>query len=224
VIFSPGQPVVRRVLHPDGRIATAHGGRVVADDDRGLLLWVGPGSAAVRRVDEHGAPTRHLPYVAELTATTLLQATTWGGSGDLILTPPGAGHSVWWRFTPDGGFGSWYVNLERPAQRWRGGIDVLDHALDIVVQPSRSWAWKDEDDFADRTGSPLFWDEPQARQIRAEGQRVAALAESARFPFDGTWCGFRPDPAWPPSRLPRWWDQPAVVPLDSPWDDDFFAG
>jgi hypothetical protein len=115
------------------------------------------------------------------------------------------------------------VNLERPAHRWRGGIDVLDHALDIVVQPSRSWAWKDEDDFADRTGSPLFWDERQAQGIRAEGLRVTALADSARFPFDGTWCGFRPDPSWPPSRLPRWWDQPAVVPLDNPWGDDFFV-
>jgi len=44
--------------------------------------------------------------------------------------------------------------------------------------------------------------------IRAEGERVIADIEAARFPFDGTWCDFRPDPAWPTPVLPSTgWDR-----------------
>jgi hypothetical protein len=31
---------------------------------------------------------------------------------------------------------------------------------------------------------------------------MIALAEAGRFPFDGTWTDFRPDPAWPAPTLP----------------------
>ncbi|MEV8513659.1 hypothetical protein [Dactylosporangium sp. NPDC051484] len=49
-------------------------------------------------------------------------------------------------------------------------------------------------------GEPGFWSPAEAGLIRAEGLRVVAAIEAGRFPFDGTWWGLRPDPAWP--RLP----------------------
>ncbi|KIQ65743.1 hypothetical protein TR51_18460 [Kitasatospora griseola] len=207
-----GRTVVRRGLYPDGRIGSLQCGRVVADDDRGLLVWASAGSATVQRVTLDGAPTRSLPLADEMRLPTLAVPSTWQPYGTLILTPPEAAHSVWWSFDPGGSFVGWYVNLESPVGRWNGGTDHIDQALDILVAPDRSWRWKDEDEFAEQTGHPFFWTEEGAAAIRAEGERMIALAEAGAFPFDGTWCDFRPDPNWPHTALPWWWDQPGPLP------------
>jgi hypothetical protein len=202
--------IVRRFLQPDGRIAAAQSARVIADDDRGLALWLELGAARMRRTTLDGTPTRHLPVRDELATATMLSPATWGPYRSLVLIPPDATHSVSWSWTADGTFHGWYVNLESPPAHWWGGVDVQDRALDLRVRPDRSWEWKDEQEFADRTGDPLFFDADTAAAIRAEGHRVAQAASQARFPFDGEWRDFRPDPSWPPTTLPAWWDVPAA--------------
>ncbi|HEX2774384.1 MAG TPA: DUF402 domain-containing protein, partial [Micromonosporaceae bacterium] len=82
------------------------------------------------------------------------------------------------------------------------------HALDVWVEPDRTWRWKDEDEFAEKTGHPLYWTAEEAAAIRARGEALAARAEARQFPFDGTWCDFRPDPAWPVPQRPAGWDRP----------------
>ncbi len=224
VRFVPGQTVIRRILHPDDRIATLQTTRVVSDDERGLMLWIATGSAIVRRTTVDGEPTRHLPYYEELRMATVLQPARTTMS-TLILTPPGAAHSITWWFDDQHRHTAWYVNLETPAVRWRGGIDVYDHALDVVVQPDYSWEFKDEDEFDSRSGQVPFWTADDARAIRAEALRVMETVEAKEFPFDGTWCDFEPDAGWVaagPPPLPRWWDQPCTHP-SSPWDGAFFT-
>jgi predicted RNA-binding protein associated with RNAse of E/G family len=125
----------------------------------------------------------------------------------LILTPPGVEHAIWWFFDRDANFIGWYVNLQTRTTRWSGGVDLVDQTLDVVVDADINWQWKDEDEFAERTGHPMYWDDAEAAAIRAEGQRVIAIAQAREFPFDGTWCDFRADPDWGPTPLPWWWDQ-----------------
>lgn len=86
----------------------------------------------------------------------------------LIWLPAGAGHAVWWLFAPDGAFTGWYVNLER---RVHGAdvVDVDDQELDIVVAPDRTWAWKEEKSFAEKTGRTRFWTAAEATAIRPLG-------------------------------------------------------
>ncbi|MEU8709368.1 hypothetical protein [Streptomyces sp. NPDC048565] len=80
---------------------------------------------------------------------------------------------------------------------------MADHELDITVAADRSRRWKDERSFAEKTGHPAYWSARQAAAIRAEGQRPARLAESRAFPFDGSWCDFRPPSHWTtPARGP----------------------
>ncbi|SCF39253.1 Protein of unknown function [Micromonospora purpureochromogenes] len=219
--YGRGQLIVRRGMHPDGRIGAVQAGRVVADDERGLALWVDVGAATMRRRDLAGTPTRALPIRAELTTPTLLAPGTWGPYRTLMVMPPGAAHSVWWSWTANGDFAGWYVNLEAPMRRWRGGVDVEDHALDLLITPDGRWTWKDEDEFAAQTNDPLFWDTAAALRIREEGELLLARAVSRRYPFDGTWQDFQPEPGWPPAPLPHWWD----VPADGcqVWDDSFYA-
>lgn len=200
--------MVRRCVFRDQRLAAVETGRVIRDDEFGLLIWVGPGSAVVRRSTVDGHSVRKMPVVDKMAIPTMLAPYAWTGGGVLILTPPDAAHSVWWFFSSEGEFRGWYVNLESPAIRWEGGIDLQDHALDVWIYPDGSWQWKDEDELAERTGHPAYWGEDEAPAIWAEGKRVVALAESGGYPFDGSWVDFRPDPDWTPTTLPPLWDMP----------------
>ena len=203
--FEPGFVSMRRNLNSDGRISFVHCGRVISDDERGLLQWVHPGSHTVGRHTLDGRSTRKLPLAEKMGSPTVLTVRRWHGTGVLQLTPPNGSHSVWWFFHDDGSFAFWYINLEQPVARWAGGVDSFDQALDVVVYPDGSYEWKDEDEFAERTG--VLWDDTQAARIRDEGKAMIRLAQSQQFPFDGTWCDFVPEPHWEPSRLPWWWDQ-----------------
>src|SRR5690242_8050174 len=99
--FQPGRVIVRRGMHPDGRIGAVQAGRVITDDEDGLLLWVDAGSATMRRVTLDGTPTRALPIRAELTLPTLLTPATWAPYRTLMWMPVGARHSIWWSWNPD---------------------------------------------------------------------------------------------------------------------------
>jgi Protein of unknown function (DUF402) len=206
--FEPGQTIVRRNVYDSGRISAAESARVVSDDDRGLLAWTAAGSDAAVRTTLTGESVRKMPLAQRLAIPTMLSPTIWRSSQILTLTRKDTAHAVWWFFDSDLSFRGWYVNLEAPPKRWYGGIDTRDHALDIWVEPDRTWSWKDEDEFAERTGAVDFWTEEQAAQIRAEGERVITLIEAGLHPFDGAYTDFRPDPAWEPTRFGPEWDLP----------------
>jgi hypothetical protein len=172
----------------------------VADDKSGLLLWLPIGADFEFRLGPDGHMLR-TGSVAEFGAAPVIRR-TWRDSSLLMWHPPGAAHSVWWFFR-DGRFSHWYVNLESPYVREPDGINNVDHHLDIVVSPDRTWQLKDERDLEEAIGRPGFWTAAQAGEIRAEGRRAVLAAEAGAFPFDGTWCDFAPDPGWQVPRLPE---------------------
>ncbi len=213
--FEPGRVLLRR-YHRGGRLVFVQSGRVISDDDRGLLLWVPAGAAGMRRVLADGRSGRDVALREWLAGRSTLRRTRWRAPGVLKFMPPGEPWSVWWFWTPVGTFRNWYVNLEDPGVRWDdgdpAGVDTADRALDVVVDPDLNWHFKDEDEFAERTGHPLFWDATQAQAIRADGVRAVRPAGAGAFPFDGTWTHFQPDPRWDAPALPDGWDRPAATP------------
>lgn len=205
---------LRRYFKRGNTISVVKYARVVSDDDRGLLLWVANGSPLRWLKASDGRGLHDIPFTEWITTPKRLWPGGWRGPGPgiLVLMPPAAAHSVWWFWDQDGRFTSWYVNLEQPPVRWRdgalAGVDTVDYDLDVVASADGSWRWKDEHEFEERQAYPdHYWvDDPAA--VRAEGERVVKLIEARRFPFDGTWCDFRPDPAWTvPSDLPAGWDR-----------------
>jgi hypothetical protein len=212
--WAAGRPVLRRYWRA-GRISLINVMTVVSDDDRGVRLWQPAGVPYWRLMTADGR-THHAGTVDSLGPMTL-EPREWTGSGVMPFQPAGGEPwSVWWFFGGDRGtFEGWYVNLEDPWRRWDdgavAGVDTADHALDITVAPDRSWEWKDEDEFADKTGERGYWSTAEAAEIRAAGERVVKLIEAATFPFDGTWCDIRPTdlPAADgfPTR-PDGWDRP----------------
>jgi hypothetical protein len=211
--FQPGRVLVHRHFQRD-RLAWVRVARVVSDDERGLLLWICSGSPLYSRRTVDGRGLRAMPFAEWITQPTRLDAGSWDGPGILKLVPPGAAHSVWWFWGEDGAFAGWYVNLEEPSVRWDdgtvAGVDMTDQDLDIWVPPDRRWQWKDEGEFVERLGFPEHYWVRDGAAVRAEGLRVIETIEAGAFPFDGTWCDYRPaDPAWlTPPALPAGWDRP----------------
>jgi hypothetical protein len=197
-VFQPGQTVVRRYFRGT-HLTWAQATRVIADDGRGLLLWLPEGADFACRVDSDGQLLRAAPSVEAYGAAHLAMR-SWMGSSALLLHPPGAAHSVWWFFYGRS-FANWYVNLESPLVRRADGVDIVDHHLDIVVDSDRTWRWKDEEDFIESTGKPGFWNVEQAQEIRDEASRAVAAIEAGHFPYDGTWCDFEPG-VWSQPKLP----------------------
>jgi hypothetical protein len=215
VRFEPGQTILRRNIHKNGRIAAVESTRLVRDDEHGVLTWTAAGSQVMRRYTLSGELTRYMPIHQRSSIPTMLGPGEWRDTNVLVLTPPDVAHSIWWFFDTAGAFLGWYVNLESPATRWFGGLDTRDQALDIWVEPDRCWTWKDEDEFAERTGHPDYWTAEEATGIRAEGEKLTALIEAGVHPFDGSLTDFRPDKDWAPTTLPPHWDLPAA-PIDLP--------
>ncbi len=185
---------------------------MAADDERGLWLWVAAGSTYRDIAAADGRPFRQIPFGDWGRTPKTLIDKAWAGD-TLMFHPRDGAYSVWFFFAPDGQFGSWYVNLEDPAVRWddgeAAGIDTIDHDLDIVVAPDRSWRWKDVDEFEYHLAHPeVYWvDDPEP--VWTEGKRIVGLIEAGVFPFDGTHTDFSPDPQWTvPTELPAGWDRP----------------
>jgi hypothetical protein len=197
--FEPGQTITRRYVRGPWH-TWAQAMRVISDDDRGLLLWQPEGSEWARLVDADGN-TPHEVAPDRMRDPELI-VRTWDGNSVLILMPPGAAYSVWWFFEHDA-FAGWYVNLETPFTRHDDAVETTDQVLDIVVDPDRTWKWKDTDEFELFTGHPLYFDAAGAAAIRAEGERLTGLIEAGAFPFDGTHTRYRPGPDWPRPRLRR---------------------
>ncbi|WP_433041367.1 DUF402 domain-containing protein [Dactylosporangium sp. CS-033363] len=211
--FTAGRDVLYRDFRGNGQLVLVAPQRVVNDDQRGVLTWRPIGTPWLFRRTADGRDRREIPFEQRHTVEWRLTPLTWSGVHVLHLFRPGRAHSVWWMFDPDFSLNRWYVNLEAPPARWDdgdvAGIDTFDHALDIVVPPDRRWRWKDEGEYLERAGHPDYWTVEQAAAIRAEGERVIEDIEAAAFPFDGTWCDFRPDESWPLPVLPReGWDRP----------------
>ena len=216
MVFEPGRLVLHRNMR-FGRIGSLRPCRVVVDDDRGLLLWLARGSIVVNEVTADGRGMRAMSFAEWLRHDYRPQVGGWHGPGVLKFLPAGAEHSVWWFRDDAGRFTGWYVNLEEHGVRWDdgtvAGVDIVDQDLDIVVRPDRGWQWKDDDEFVERLAfGAHYWVADEAA-VRAEGERVVGQIESGAFPFDGTWCDYVPDPAWPvPTTLPPGWDRPQARP------------
>jgi hypothetical protein len=217
--FAAGRPVLHRNFQHE-KLSWVRLMRVVSDDERGLLLWICPGSPSYKLRTADDRTMRSMPFAEWVSRETRLTREKWEGPGVLQLVPDHAAHSVYWVWDDNGAFGGWYVNLEEPGVRWddgtAAGIDIVDQDLDICVEPNRSWLWKDEHEMAERIRFPEHYWVIDPDAVKAEGERLIPLIEAGKFPFDGSYCDFRPDPAWAPPELPDGWDRPRAHPENAP--------
>ena len=98
------------------------------------------------------------------------------------------------------------MNFQLPFQRNPCAVDTLDLDLDLVIRPDFSYKWKDRDDYQNAISHgviPVEW----TREIESATVEVMERLEKRRYPFDGSWLDWKPDPAWQPPKLPENWDK-----------------
>ncbi|MEX1103331.1 MAG: DUF402 domain-containing protein, partial [Dehalococcoidia bacterium] len=171
--FRPGTTILLQEIWR-GRVWSARPMRVVEDDgDRAALwfpkgtLWMAPTTPPYRP----RAGTRGERLMASLELGDWVHAEFPWDVSSIWLVEPGVSHAVWVSWREDGSHLGWYVNLQEPFVRTDRGFKYMDLMLDVVVNPDRSWYWKDEDEFALMVKRGLISRE-RARVVRAAGRVV----------------------------------------------------
>lgn len=178
---------------------------VMADDPDRAELFAPTGYRALRRTRADGTPLPRVVSVAEFAHLDHVLTPTWRSSGDgLLVVRSGDLHAVHVAWSASGAVERFYVNLQSPLQRTRTGFATTDHFLDIVVDADRRWRWKDEDELEQAVHVGRMTAH-EADAVRAEGERVVAEIEAQCWPFDDSYEGWKPDPAWPVPAIPETW-------------------
>lgn len=103
-------------------------------------------------------------------------------------------------------FMCYYLNFQLPFQRSDCVIDTLDLDLDLVVNPALSFEWKDLDDYQKAIDHGIIFPE-WMQGIEDAKPEIFDKLHKRQYPFDGSWLGWLPDPAWSPPKLPANWDK-----------------
>lgn len=184
------QAVVRYMWF--NRVYWARPVTVVEDSENLTALYLAPGTVC----PAGGRPDEPQHWVHRLTGDWEPQDWVWQGTRVLMLSQPGAAHSVWGMWSENGGeLIRWYVNLQEPMKRSEMGWDTRDLILDIEVNRDLSWRWKDEGAFREAQRIGLLTPE-EATAVRLEGEKVIdSLYDKESWWLD--WGDWSPDPSWP---------------------------
>jgi uncharacterized protein DUF402 len=176
----PGNVIQIRSVYR-GRVRWRFPHRLIADDGERVVAFLEPGARGVQMGrDADGR------YLERWVRGDDPCEHTWTSRHVLKLIRRGEAHSLEVLWDEDWTFEGWYVNLQAPLVETQDGFDTTDWALDIVVDPSGTWHWKDEDDFAEAQALGVFSTE-EAAAVRAEGERVIAAR-----PWPTGWEDWRP--------------------------------
>jgi protein associated with RNAse G/E len=131
----------------------------------------------------------------------------WRTNRLLLILEPEKCYSII-LFWEDAGneFLCYYINFQVPYQRRDHHVDTLDLELDLIIKPDLSMEWKDEDDYQKAMEQGLITSE-WTRRIEDAQLEILDRLESRKYPFDGSWLDWLPDPSWFPPKLPENWDR-----------------
>lgn len=135
-----------------------------------------------------------------------LEEFTWHTNRVLTITEAKKYYSImlFWNHALNEFLG-YYVNFQIPFKRSRCGIDTLDLDLDIDIEPDLSFRWKDEEDYRKAIQQGAMTPE-WVQGIERAKPEILELMEQRRYPFDGSWLNWMPDPGWSSPALPQGWD------------------
>jgi Protein of unknown function (DUF402) len=208
--WKPGETVALRGIY-NGRVSYMQSAVVVRDDPEEVALAILPGAACCAPEGyvngKHGKSGRWDRWGAYLQGNWEMQAYTWRTNRLLILLHPGKYYASYYFWqAASNQFLCYYVNFQLPFRRSRIGFDTFDLELDIIIEPTYEWHYKDEDDYRRGIDCGILLDE-WIRKINAAKPEVFDKLATRQYPFDGTWLDWKPDPNWRPPILPENWDK-----------------
>ncbi|MDO9300193.1 MAG: DUF402 domain-containing protein [Anaerolineales bacterium] len=207
-LWNEGDNVLLRGVY-DNRPIYVQSLRVVKDTPEETALLVLPGAECVAPSGyiHHGHDWNLVRWQETLGNSLQLEKYLWHTNRFLILLEPEKFYSTIyiWEAASDK-FVCYYINFQLPFRRTPLGFDTLDLDLDIVIEASLKWQWKDKHEYQDgiRTGGiKPEW----VKEIERAQNEVFARIEKQTYPLDASWMNWQPDPAWSTPYLPENWDE-----------------
>jgi hypothetical protein len=135
-----------------------------------------------------------------------MQKYSWRTNRLLILLQPEKYYAsmYFWEHRTDK-FLCYYINFQLPYRRSKVGFDTLDLELDLIIEPGFELEWKDLENYQQGVDRGIILQE-WVNQIEYAKQEVLEKIDERCYPFDGSWQGWKPDPARQPPKLPENWD------------------
>jgi len=183
--------------------------RVARDtpQETALFIWPGAECAAPAGYIHHGHAWCSARWQETLSNTLRLEKYSWHTNRFLILLEPEKFYStiyIWNETSSE--FICYYINFQLPFRRTPLGFDTLDLDLDLVIDPSFNWEWKDESEY--REGIRSGGIRPEwVREVERAKPEVFERIEKRAYPLDASWLNFQPDPTWLLPCLPKNWDE-----------------
>ena len=186
-----------------GRSCYEYAARVLKADDVSVTAARWPGSA-IRDIPAYIESTRtgsealrEEARQARVRGDWQLADSVWRRTGVVEETVAERWFTVSRMHAADGALLCWYVNFQRPPL-WRpGGWDTLDLAIDLVVEPDRTWRWKDEDEYEQGRRLGLISDDEHKAVQPAREEALALLEARGGMFATGGEEDWTPDAAWP---------------------------
>ncbi|MBI5839357.1 MAG: DUF402 domain-containing protein [Chloroflexi bacterium] len=136
-----------------------------------------------------------------------MQRYNWHTNRLLILLEPEKYYASIYFWQDDvNEFLCYYINFQLPFRRSAIGFDTLDLELDIIVEPSHEWRWKDLDDYQRGIDRGIILKE-WTNEIDCAKQEIFEKLAKRQYPLDGKWLNWKPDPSWPTPKLPESWNE-----------------
>jgi hypothetical protein len=209
-MWKPGDVVALRGIY-NRRVSYIQSAVVVHDRPQEVALAILPGAecfAPDGYINGKHGPSGHWDRWGEYEKGNWeMQRYIWHTNRLLILLHPDKYYASYYFWQADTNqFLCYYVNFQLPFRRSTLGFDSFDLELDILIEPTYAWRWKDMDDYRQGIERGILRRE-WVRQIEAAQPEVFNKIEKRAYPFDGSWLGWMPGPTWSPPKLPENWDQ-----------------
>ncbi len=208
--WNSGAVVALRGIYND-RVSYIQSAVVIHDRPEEVALAILPGAecfAPEGYINGKHGPTGHWDrWDAYIQGTWKMQRYAWHTNRLLILLQPEkyyASYYFWRAF--DNWFIGYYINFQLPFHRSGIGFDSFDLELDIIIEPTYEWRWKDVDDYQRGIECGILRRE-WIQEIEAAQPEIFDKLEKRQYPYDGSWLGWLPEPNWSPPALPENWHQ-----------------
>ena len=206
--WNPGDVVALRWI-AQGHLRIAQPIRVVKDGPEETALLMLPGSICYvpEWVWREGVDERSIRWANEREGATVLRAHIWHTNRTLMLLYPNRFYSIihFWNDSTIK-FECYYINFQLPFRRSPCEFDTYDLELDLVIDPSLTWEWKDVDAYNDGVFQGNIRPQWVEAIDRAKAEVLTMVRERA-YPFDGRWINFRHPLGWTIPTLPARWDE-----------------
>jgi hypothetical protein len=209
-MWQAGDTVALRGIY-NQRVSYMQSAVVVHDTSNEVAVVILPGAECAAPEGymngKHGSSGHWDRWGEYVSGNWTMQPYLWRTNRLLILLHAEKYYSSFYFWQADTNqFLCYYINFQLPFRRSAVGFDSFDLELDLIIEPTFEWHWKDVEDY--QRGIELGILRPEwIQEIDTAKPEIFDKLEKRQYPFDNSWMNWMPDPHWYPPTLPADWDK-----------------